>query len=137
MAVDPCFGADSYGRPATLSESKTIVYNILTILLGKPGCFPSSPGIGMNIQQYLYGFADEIDTDVIKAMLAKQSTDLIEFITGEEFEIYQDEYQGNVMLVFHMTVNVSETKREIVLGLTTNTAGSLLFNYEFVDNQVI
>lgn len=137
MGVDPCFGADAYGRPATLSESKTIAYNILTILLGKPGCFPSMPGIGMNIQQYLYEFSDSIDTEAIKAELAMQCTDLVDYINSESFDVFQDTYEGQTMLVFRLTVRVSKTEREVVLGVTTDATGALLFNYDFVDNQVI
>jgi hypothetical protein len=135
--VDPCFGVDHYNRAKVLSESKTTAYNILTILFGKPGCFPSLPQIGMNIKQYLYEFEDSFDCEAIKAILASQCSDFVENIRDGTFNVYQDRYNGQPMLVFSVPIFVSGNESEIVLGVTTTASGELIFNYTFEKNQYI
>ena len=58
--IDPTFGLNNFNQTKVLSETETLVNNILMVLFGKPGFYPSIPALGMNIGQYLYNFADDI-----------------------------------------------------------------------------
>ena len=73
-SVDPAFGVDSFNRPKVLSETETIVNNILFILFGKPGSYPSIPSLGMDIEQYLYLFEQSVSDDCCDCNKGKGQT---------------------------------------------------------------
>ena len=75
--VDPTYGLNDFSKPKVLSEAETYVRNLLTILFGKPGFYPSIPNLGMDIKQYLSQFSDSIDIAKVKSKLAYQCSDLL------------------------------------------------------------
>ena len=50
-SVDPVYGVNNFNETKVLTEAETLVNNILMILFGKPGFYPSIPSLGMDIQQ--------------------------------------------------------------------------------------
>ena len=74
--VDPVYGVNNFNRSKVLTETETKVSNMLMILFGKPGFYPSIPSLGMDINQYLYKFEDEINVEEIKSKLISQCRDL-------------------------------------------------------------
>ena len=137
MAVDPQFGVDSYNRAKILSESQTIVYNILAILFGKPGFYPSIPQLGMNIQQYLYAFEDEFDVNVLKSQLASQCRDFVDCIKDGSFDIIKSTYEGRPLLIFMIPTIITNTETNLLLGVTTTSSGEYKFNFTFDNTQYI
>ena len=137
MAVDPQFGIDSYNRPKVLSESQTVVYNILTLLFGKPGFYPSIPHLGMNIQQYLYSFEDEFDTNYIKAQLASQCSDFIDIIENGSFDVIKSNHNGQPLIIFVIPTIITNTESNLFLGITVNEKGEYKFNFTFDSIQYI
>lgn len=137
MAVDPVFGLNNYNKPKSLSESETVAYNILTLLLGKPGFYPSIPQLGMNISQYLYSFDDTFDTTLIKAILAAQCSDFVPQITDGSFDVLKVRYKEQPMIVFKIPTIIANTKNEFVLGITMDSYGALQFNFVFNKQQYI
>ena len=137
MAVDPQFGVDSYNRTKVLSESQTIVYNILTLLFGKPGFYPSIPQLGMNIQQYLYSFEDNFDTSALKSQLAVQCRDFIDAIYDGSFDIIKSSYNDQPLLIFVIPTIITNTETNLLLGITLTTTGEYRFNFTFDNIQYI
>lgn len=137
LAVDPQFGANVYNRAKVLSESQTIVHNILTILFGKPGFYPSIPSLGMDITQYLYSFADNFDTDFLKSQLAIQCKDFVEHISNGSFDIVKSSYNGQPLLIFVIPAIIAETESNLLLGVTVNDKGEYSFNFTFENIQYI
>lgn len=137
MAVDPVFGVDAYNRTKVLSESQTVVHNILTLLFGKPGFYPTLPQIGMNISQYLYSFQDSFDTNVLKATLASQCSDFIPQISDGSFDVIKSTYNGQPLLVFKIPTIITNNKSDLVLGVTLDNQGDFKFNFVFNKDQYI
>lgn len=137
MAVDPVFGLNNYKKPKSLSESETIAYNILTLLLGKPGFYPSIPQLGMNISQYLYSFEDTFDTNFIKSILAAQCSDFIPQITDGSFDVIKARYKEQPMIVFKIPTIISNVRNEFVLGVSMDKQGAIQFNFVFNKQQYI
>ncbi len=137
MAVDPQFGIDSYNRAKVLTESQTIVYNILTILFGKPGFYPSIPSLGMNIQQILYSFEDDFDVNFLKTQLATQCRDFVDQIHDGSFDIIKSTHNGQPLLVFVIPAIIVNTETNLFLGITLNTKGEYRFNFTFDNVQYI
>lgn len=142
-AVDPHFGIDHFRRPKVLTESQTIVYNIMTILLGKPGFYPSIPTLGMHVQDYLYNFADEIDGELIKRMLVEQCSDFSPYVQDGSFDVIIATHNNQIkkevqpLLIFKLPVILTGRDSELVIGITMNEEGYFAFNYEFTKQQVI
>ena len=137
MAVDPQFGIDSYNRAKILSESQTIVYNILTLLFGKPGFYPSIPQLGMNIQQWLYSFEDDVDTTAIKTQLAAQCKDFVTVIEDGSFDVIKSTYNDQPLLIFVIPTIVINTETNLFLGITLTESGEYKFNFTFDEVQYI
>ena len=95
--VDPTYGVNEFNKTKVLSETETYVNNILTILFGKPGFYPSIPTLGMDISQYLYKFEDEINVDRIKAILANQCSEFLPLVESGDIDIIKTTYMGRSM----------------------------------------
>ena len=124
------FGVNDFNRPNVLSEVDTEVHNILAILFGKPGFYPSIPKLGMNISQYLYKFEDEIDPKAILAELASQCRDFLPEIQSGDIDVQWVTSNGRRFLVFTLPVILSERSTTIALGITKDqTSGEIRFNF--------
>ena len=134
--VDPVFSIDNYNRPKTLSESESVAYRIMTLLYGRPGFYPSIPSLGMNIQQYLYSFEDELDTESLKMELARQCEEFVPQIQYGEFDIVKTTYKGQPMLVIVVPTIIKEESKDLILGVTMTTQGNFQFNFIYNDQYL-
>lgn len=132
MSVNPTMGVNAFGKPKVLSDMESIVNDIMMILLGKPGFYPSIPTLGMNISQYLYQFDDTISIEDIKTKLSQQCNDFSELIDSEDIEIVMEEYNGRVIMIFVLPMidDVSGDTETLTMAVTTNDAGLIVYNYE-------
>lgn len=130
--IEADFGLDSKQNPKKITDVEALVRTLLLVLLGKPGCYPSIPDAGMNIQQYLYKFADEIDTNAIKVKLAYQCQQLSDLINSSELDVQKYSQNGYTLLVFSIPIESSETGDVLAIGITTNISRSVLYNYEII-----
>ena len=130
--VDPVFGTDDFGRTKILSENETFTRNFITLLLGKPGFYPSIPNIGIDISQYLYKFTDEINVDELKAKIALQCSDFLPSIQSGNFDIIKTVMNNRVLLIFILPGGDNGEKK-VALCVTTNEQGEVI--YRFVENQ--
>jgi len=133
IELDPTFDTNNFGQVKILSESETYVRNLLLILMGKPGFYPSIPELGMDIGQYLYGFEDEINISAIKSKLASQCSDFIPEIDSGDFDIYLTHYKNKPMLIFKLPVIHDDKTLSMALGIRVNEKG--VFVYNFVENR--
>lgn len=128
-SVDPTFGIDEFKRPKVLSETETTVNNILTLLMGEPGFYPSIPYIGINIKQYLYMPIDDIPCEAITAELAKQCSDFAPDINSGEFTIQKSIYNKKPIILVTLPV-IDDTKKNVLsIGITVNDKGEYIYNF--------
>lgn len=130
---DPTLGVNNFNETKILSVSETYARNLLVLLLGRPGFYPSQPELGMDIEQYLYQFFDEINVEEIKAKLILQCEDFLPEIDSGDFDVYKTEYNGNPMLIFQLPVVIDRNTLSMALGVTINAKGELIYN--FVENK--
>lgn len=126
---DPTFGVNNFERPKVLSVTQTYVNNLLTILFGKPGFYPSQPELGMDIEQYLYKYIDDINVTEIKAKLINQCTDFLPEIESGEFDVYKSEHNGQPMLLFKLPIIIDGKSLAMALGITLNAKGEMIYNF--------
>lgn len=129
MAVDPTFGVNNFNKVKVLSEAETYVNNILAILFGKPGFYPSIPELGMDITQELYKFEDEIDTDKLKSQLAYQCEDFLPIIKDGSMDIITTTYKNNTMIIFVLPVIINDNSIALALGVSINEKGEMVYQF--------
>lgn len=131
--VDPAFGMNSFNTPKFYNESVTTAKNIVTILEGRPGFFPSMPNLGLDIKrQLIYKDIDEIDTDVIKAELVRQCDAFLENVRDGTFDVQKTLYQDRPLLIFVIPVTVEQAARRLAVGVTLNSKGETIYRIEYV-----
>ena len=131
MAVDPAFGKNSFNKPKFYNESQTIANNIMTILLGRPGFYPSMPELGMDIRNLLYKPLDEINPDAIKAKLVQQCSQFMTAVRNGTFDVQIIAYKNRPMIIFIIPVTVDRTDKRLAIGVTTNQEGHVMYQVEF------
>lgn len=134
MSVDPTYGVNNFNKAKVLSEEETYVHNLLAILLGKPGFYPSIPYLGMDIQRELYKFEDEIDTDKLKAAVVSQCSDFLPLVKNGDFDVITTNYNGETILIFQLPVIINNNNIALAVGVTLNSKGQLV--YQFTANPV-
>lgn len=129
MGVDPTFGVNDYNKPKVLTEMETIVRNIMMVLTGKPGFYPSIPDLGMDIGQYLYQFPEDINEDEIKDELVNQCNEFLPMVESGDIDVYKANRNGRTVLVFVMPVIDDTERRQVALGVTVNEKGEFVYNF--------
>ena len=133
--VDPAFGMNSFNTPKFYNESATTAKNIITILEGRPGFFPSMPDLGMDIKRsLLYKDIDELDTNVIKAELVRQCDAFITNIRNGTFDVQKVLYQEKPLLVFVIPVTIEQAPQRLAVGVTLNSKGEAIYRIEYVSD---
>jgi hypothetical protein len=136
MPVDPVYGVNDFNRPKVLAEDETYVNNLLMILFGKPGFYPSIPYLGMDVGSMLYMFEDEINTDKIKTDLAYQCIDFLPLIDDGDLDVVVTTYKGRTMLIFQLPIIYKKKTTTLTVGVTLNEKGQLIYQFEEVDENV-
>lgn len=134
---NPAFGVNDYNEPKVLSEKESLVADIMMILFGKPGFYPSIPTLGMDLSQYMYDFDDEVSVDTLKDQLAEQCGELVDDIQSGDLDVVATEYKGNLMFIFVLPI-IDDTKQvQLTLAVTTNDAGQIVYNFVEAEPQII
>lgn len=127
--IDPGFGVDDFNNPKLLGEAETIKNNILTLLFMKKGSYPSIPELGIGIQDTLYQFFDDIDTDQLTQRIASQCTEFIPSVNAGSLKVkktFQKTSAGNTpVLLIVVPTTVEKTDRSLVVALTTTANGDV------------
>lgn len=134
--LDPVMGVDNFGRPKTLSETESLVNNILLILFGRPGFYPTIPTLGMDISQYLYNFDDSIPLEALKRELSNQCEDFTDEIDSGDIDILQTEVNGYTCLLFGLPVINDRKTSQLTLGIYINDDGRIIYNFNEVIQEI-
>lgn len=136
LGKDPSFGLDEFQGPKYHNETETVAFSILNLLFGKPGYFPSMPDLGIDIQQYLYSFWDEVDVNMIKAKIIAQCSYFKEYVDDGSLDVIKSSYQKKPLLIIVVPVIVKNTVERLAIAITGNGDGGLTYNYQFVSQSI-
>lgn len=133
--VDPSFSMNDFKEPLYYNDSETVARNILFVLFGKPGFYPSMPTLGMNIQRLLYDFDDELNIESIKAKLMSQCSAFYSSIGDNSFDIQKVVKDNKVYLLVKIPTIVKDKKNILVVGITTGGDRSTVYNYVYTQDS--
>lgn len=129
IGQEPGFGMNSFNKAKIRNETETVANAIINLLFGRPGYFPSMPNLGINIQQTIYMFWDEIDPDMIKAQIAVQCEAFKDYIDTNELDVIKSEYNGQPLLLVVIPIQTKNVKESLGIGITQDKQGNTVYNY--------
>lgn len=138
IGYDTTFELNEFNEPRIRSELETLKDVLLFVLFTKPGQYPSLPMIGMDLQNRLYEFYDELDVDHLKAEIAEQCSILGSYINGATIDIRKMIYHEQPSLLIHIEGNetfpanyksdkVGKSGRYMI-GITYNELKQMIYN---------
>ena len=105
LNYDVLLDTDSMGKPKVISSFDLGINTILTLLFMKPGQFPSIPELGIDIESYLFEYAD--DPHIPTAILDKinDQCNMIGMV-GFDIEVKLDKTdEGHDAVIIEITGN--------------------------------
>lgn len=132
---NPSFALNDFDEVKLYTSDESIVRDLLLLLFGKPGFYPSQPGLGMYIQQYLYEFEDGIDTNAIKVEMAMQCSEFLPLVESGDIDVQVDHWNGRPLLVFILPTIHNTSDAQLVLGVTVLENGEIQFNFVINDKE--
>ena len=131
---EPGMGLNSFQKAKYKNETETVAASILNLLFGKPGYFPSMPTLGINIQNYMYAFWDDIHPEAIKSEIARQCSAFSEYIQSEELDVQKMMYKGNPVLLIVIPVQIKQSSQTLGIGLGKDANGNITYNYTMLED---
>ena len=138
IGYDTTFELNEFNEPKIRSEMETLKNVIMFILFAKPGQYPSLPQIGMDIQNVLYSFYDELDVEELKQKLIEQCSMLGGYLNQGTVDIRKTKYKSQPSLMIH--IQGTETypdgyKKDMVgnsekylIGITYDEMNNMIYN---------
>lgn len=115
LGYDVLFDTDSAYKPKVISTFQLCINTIITLLLMRPGQYPSIPELGIDIESYLYEYSDDPTIlNEIKSKLSDQCNRLD--IIGLTIDCYFDKLSDGTDA---MCIEVTGTE-ELAYGATSN-----------------
>lgn len=132
--VEPSFGLNNFNQAKYKNESETVANSILALLFGKPGFFPSMPNLGIDIQNTIYMFWDDIDPEVLKAKIAAQCSEFKQYIKDGQLDVIKTSYHKRPLLLIVLPVQILNVKENLAIGITQDENGVTTYNYTFEES---
>lgn len=129
--IDPSFGMNNFNQAKYKNESTTIAHAFLNLLFGKPGYFPSMPNLGINIEETLYAFWDEIDEAALKATIVAQCSAFKEYVDNGQLDVIKSSYKNQPLLIVVVPVQIKDDYANLTIGITQDAGGSIKYNYVY------
>jgi hypothetical protein len=122
LGFDTPLDVDSGNKPLVISTFELVVNSIITLLMMKPGQFPSIPELGLDIESYLFEYSDDPNVILrLKAGLEDQCNRL--GWSGITTDIFVDEVENGIPVIVVTVDGViyysTEAKRQhAVVGIS-------------------
>lgn len=136
LGYDVLLDTDSMYKPKVISSFEMCVNSILTLLVMKPGQYPSIPELGIDIEQYLHEYSDDPNIpQQVKVKLEDQLNRLT--YVGIQVDCFFDKTSdGFDALVVQVTGDEKATygleKKRAIIGITYDQLNRLYVRKAFV-----
>lgn len=138
IGYDCTFQVNEFGKPKLSSEIETLKNALLFITNSKPGQYPSIPYLGLDFENILYSFFDEIDEEEIKTKIVDQCALIGIYFSNYTIQIKKMKYQGQPALLINLSgtetyppgymVNRNEKQSQYLIGITLDELGKMIYN---------
>ena len=139
VGYETTFELNEFNQPRIRSELETVKDVVLFVLFTKPGQYPSLPTIGLDIQNMLYGYYDELDTNDLKQKIISQCSALGTYFDKGNIQIKKTKYRNQPSLMIHiegtetfppgyMKDYITENKNQYLIGITYDELNRMIYN---------
>lgn len=141
LGNDVTFELDDFHRPRLRGEAEIVKNVLLYILFSKPGQYPSLPHIGMNIQEKLYSFYDEINEIGLRDQIVSQCRALHVYFDDGTIALRKVKYRGKPSLIINVSTSsydnhiredlddIRESNQStFLIGITFNEMNEMIYN---------
>lgn len=138
LGYDTTFELNDFKQPRIRSEVELIKNTILFVLFAKPGQYPSLPTIGLDIQNRLYSFYDEIKEEDLQLQIIEQCEALGVYFDKGNVAIRKTIYNKQPSLLIHIEgtesypddyMNDSANKsNRYLIGITYDEMKRMVYN---------
>lgn len=130
------FGKDNFSKPKVLSKKDSIVQIIKHILFLRPGQLPSLPFIGIDIMRYVNPIVEDADLQSISERIVSHCYILAPHLDIGNVTVRSLMYRERPILLIIIPINVDDESETLLMGVSRETSGRVLFNYEFDESFV-
>ena len=124
LNYDVVLDSDSMYKPKIIPSFELTVNSIITLLMMKPGQYPSVPELGLDIESYLFEYSD--DKTILQKLQAKLRDQMNRLdISGVEVEFYSDISNEGIPVLLvvitgnnYVTYNIESEK--VIVGISYN-----------------
>lgn len=126
------FSLDNFGKQKYFTPVESLGNTLLNLFFMRPGCMPSMPNLGLNINQYLYSLDDEIDVSEINNEITRQCSELLPYLILGEVNVSIQKIKGQSVLMISIQVDTQDDEADtLVYGFTKNNeTGETMYNFE-------
>lgn len=138
VGYDTTFEMNEFGEPRIRGEIETIKNLLMFILLSKPSQYPSLPTIGLDLEDRLYNFYDELDENDLIEDICSQCEALRKYFNNGTIGIRKYKYHnkpslliivyGNETFPQGYHVNYADSTDKYLIGLTFNEMNQLIYD---------
>lgn len=119
-----------------MTGPEVVIQSVFMVLFGKPGCYPSIPELGMEIQKRRVWNIDESELEEIQYTLSYQCglirDGLIDDVPKVQIGFIEG---GNPVLLFTIPVTNEDERFNIILGITQRD-NETIYNYQLVNSML-
>ena len=128
LGYDAVLDVDEFTKPKVISTFQMCVNAILTLLFMKPGQYPSIPELGINIESYLFEYADDPSIPrEIKTKLEDQCN--VISMVGITVDCMFDKLDGHPALVIQIEgdeqLATGSQSNKVVIGISYDKLNKL------------
>lgn len=139
VGYETTFELNEFNQPRIRSELETVKDAILFILFTKPGQYPSLPTIGLDLQNLLYSFYDELDENDLKKKIVSQCEALGTYFETGKVNVKKVKYRNQPSLIInisgtesfppgYMKDYITENKNQYLIGITYDELNRMIYN---------
>lgn len=107
---DFSFEMDDFGKAKEYSGTNAFILAIRNILLSRPGNYPFTPDLGLDISQYEFEFCDDATLSDIKSKMLQQINKFIPSIDDIALTVDKIETQVKGKTIVALGISVSVVK---------------------------
>ena len=139
LGFDATFEINDFNQPKILSDVEMMKNILLYLLFSKPGDYPSLPEVGMNLNDLLYNYYDDIDESLIKDRLIQQCPALEFFFNSGNIQIKKVKYRNQPSMIIHISgkpvypkgyMTEGDGTNEVLIGITFNEMKELMLSIQ-------
>jgi hypothetical protein len=136
LGFDASFALNDFGKPRILSEATLIKNVVLFVLFAKAGQYPSIPNIGLDIQNLLYSYFDEIDNNDLRDKIISQCNALGAYFDSGNINVRKIIYRNKPSLMIHVEgtesyptgYGTNNNSGKYQIGITFDELNQMIYN---------